>query len=280
MRTPLTIALLAFAIFSSAAPKALQYKSDVVIDGNYVDWSAPLPFSHKVTGLQYGIANDNKTLYFYIRCTNKVMQQQIVSSGFEIWINMDGKKKKTTGIAYPIPIEKTETANEATPAAGNQAAAPGRNRQGGDDMGFGGGRGGFGGLPGLSTDETTTFVINKDLILTGFLVENGQQLAKSSAVKTAITLDQEGFMLYELAIPFNTFYKEKLDADDAKNPIAFGFCIKKTKLDDNTTNMMRTMRMQMGGMDGGMGGGMMMMGTVNSMTEEKLFWVKFLPTVK
>ncbi len=288
MRTHLTVALLAFSFIAVAAPKPLQYKTDVVVDGNFTEWAYPLPRTNKVTGINYDIANDNKNIYIFVRCTNMMTQNQIVSSGFEIWVNLKGKKKKTTGITYPLPVEKEETTTTNAAATTPPAGIPGGmgGFPGGGMEGMRGNRqtnrGGFG---NFSTGNNS-FVISKDLILQGFLIENGQQAARGNAVKTGITLDPDGFMLYEIAIPFNTFYKEELDADDAKMKIAIGFVVKQQKLDSNTTAMIRGMRMGgMGGFDGGgmggfQGGGAMMMGGMNSLTQEKKFWVVATPTIK
>jgi len=310
MRTQLTVALLAFSFLAAAAPKPLQYKTDVVVDGNFTEWAYPLPRTNKVMGINYDIANDNKNIYIFVRCTDKVMQNQIVSSGFEIWVNINGKKKKVTGITYPTPIEAVEstttpaanpttataatTGAAATGATATGAARQGRNRGGADftggDMGGFGGFGGFGGGGGRGFGDfsqgNNSFVISKDMILQGFLIANGKQPARGNEIKTGIMLDADGFMLYELAIPFNTFYKEQLDADDANMKIAIGFVIKKAVTDPNTKAMMSSMRGMMGGMGGdmgGMGGGMssaMMMGGMNSMNQEKKFWVVVTPTIK
>lgn len=306
MRTKLTLALLAFSLVAAAATKQLQYKTDVVVDGQYGEWAYPLPNTNKVTGINYDIANDNKNLYIFVRCTNMMMQNQIVSSGFEIWVNVDGKKKKVTGITYPVPVENEETTATSTAApTGTPAAAPagaatrtpagaagatgargGRGGMGGMGGFPGGGRGGMGGFGGFSMGNNN-FVISKDMILQGFLIANGKQPAKGTEIKTGISLDPDGFMLYELAIPFNTFYKEQLDADDANTKFAIGFVIKQEKLDSNTSAMIRSMRSMGGGMGGGgmmmggggMGGGMMM-GGMNSLTQEKKFWVVAKPTIK
>ena len=310
MRTQLTIALLAFTFVAAAAPKQLQYKTDVVVDGQYAEWAYPLPRTNKILGINYDIANDNKNLYIFVRCTDMMMQNQIVSSGFQIWINVNGKKKKVTGITYPVPVEK-DTTTKTTDSAGMFGGmggfpAGGFPGGGGFDMGAfaGGGMGGFqgggraagagaggrtggrGGFGNFSLGSNNEFVVSRDMILEGFLIANGKQPARTTEIKTVLTLDPDGLMLYELAIPFNTFYKEQLDpVEDAKTKIAIGFVIKKQALDSETNTMMRSMRSMgggMGGFDGGMGGmgGGMMMGGMNSFTAEKKFWVVAKPSIK
>lgn len=303
MRTQLTIALLAFTFVAAAAPKQLQYKTDVVVDGQYAEWAYPLPKTNKILGINYDIANDNKNIYIFVRCTDMMMQNQIVSSGFQIWINVDGKKKKVTGITYPVPVEKDTTTRPTDSAAmpGGMGGFPGGGGFAGGGMGgfpaggMGGGRpagaagartGGRGGFGNFSLGGNNEFVISRDMILEGFLIPNGRQPSKSTDIKIGLTLDPDGLMLYELAIPFNTFFKEQLDpVDDAKLKIAIGFAIKKQVLDETTNTMMRSMRSSMGGFQGGMGGmggGMMggMMGGMNSFTAEKKFWVVVKPSIK
>lgn len=261
----LTIALLAATLLASAAPKTLPHKTDVVVDGQYTEWTSPLPLTNKRTGLNFEMANDDRHLYFFLRVTDKAVQRQIVANGFELWVNADGKKKKTTGISYPLPLEDEPAPTTTQTPAGTTRPASTR----------GGNRGGSGRNPwdmfGGQNDDADRFVISRDLILQGFLIENGQQPAKGCAVKTAITLDYDGSMLYEVAIPFNTFLKERLDSDDAKRTFAICFLVKKPSSDSQTGQMMR-----MGRSMGYMGP----MGPMGVSMEERRFWFKVRPAIQ
>lgn len=271
----LTTAFLAATLLASAAPKTLPYKTDVAVDGLYSEWASPLPMTNKRTGLNFDIANDDRHLYFFLRVTDKAVQRQIVSNGFELWINADGKKKKTTGISYPMPLEEGPASTTQAPAGSSTpAATTSRNNTGSQNNR--GNRGGSARNPwdmfGSQNEEADRFVISRDMVLHGFLIENGQQPARGSEVKTAITLDIDGSMLYEIAIPFNTFLKERLDSDDAKRTFAICFLIKKPAADSQTAQMMR-----MGRSMGYMGPPM---GPMGVSVEERRFWLKVKPAIK
>src|SRR5574344_1717140 len=267
----LTTALLLTTMLVSAAPKTLPYKTDVVVDGQYTEWTFPLPLTNKRTGLNYAIANDDRHLYLFLHVTDKAIQRQIVSNGFELWINADGKKKKTTGISYPLPLEEETTVAPQEPAGTASVTnnTPGsRNNRGTTVRSSGNPWGMF----GNQTEETDRFVISRDMILHGFLIENGQQPAKGNEVKTAITLDSDGSMLYEIAIPFNAFLKERLASDDAKRTFAICFLVKKPDSNSSATQMMR-----MGRSMGHMGPPM---GPMGVSMEERRVWLKVKPAIE
>ncbi len=274
-RIVLTTAFLAATLVASAAPKTLSYKTDVVVDGQYTEWTSPLPMTNKRTGLNFDVANDDRHLYLFLRVTDKAVQRQIVSNGFELWINADGKKKKTTGITYPLPLEDEPATTTQAPAGGSTPAATTRGTNAGP-QGNRGSRGGSGRNPwdmfGNQNEDADRFVISRDMILQGFLIENGQQPAKGSEIKTAITLDYDGAMLYEIAIPFNTFLKERLDSDDIKRTFAICFLVKKPSSDSPTGQMMR-----MGRSMGYMGPAM---GPMGVSVEERRFWLKVKPAIQ
>lgn len=275
-RIILTTALLAATLLVSAAPQTLPYKTDVVVDGQYTEWTSPLPMTNKRTGLNFAIANDNRHLYLFLRVTDKAIQRQIVSNGFELWINADGKKKKTTGITYPLPLKEEETAAAQQPAGTTRAASATGNNAGSQTNR--GNRGGSNRNPwdmfGNQNEDADRFVISRDMILQGFLIENGQQPAKGSDVKTAITLDADGAMLYEIAIPFNTFLKERLDSDDAKRTFAICFLVKKPDSNSSTGQMMRMGRSM------GMGPMGSPMGPMGTSVEERRYWFKVKPAIE
>lgn len=267
-RSILTAAFLVTTLLASAATPTLTYKTDVVVDGQYDEWGVPLPMSNKRTGLNFDMANDERHLYFFLRVTDKNIQRQIVSNGFELWINADGKKKKTTGLFYPMPQEEVPAEAQETSGArstgtdrGNRANQGGRPERNPWD-------------PFAATDESSDrFVISRDMQLQGFLIENGKQPAKGHAdIRTAITLDADGSMLYELAIPFNTFLKERLDSEDAGRTFAICFLVKKAGANSQTAQMMR-----MGRSMGYMGPPPVAM--MGAAAEERTYWLKVKPAI-
>jgi len=232
---------------SHAANNQSVYKTDVNVDGRNTEWKMPLSKYNKITGINYEVANDERNIYMILRVTDTTSIRQIRQNGLEVWINKDGKKDNTTGITYPMAPDKPK--NER--------------------------------LVSILNADGFTWNIN-ELKLTGFLLENGRQPVKNCLVKVAIKKDSSDCLVYELAIPFNTFYKERLEKEDLKSKFYIGFVVKGVTVDMNDAPriMMRGMAMGGGGFDGGrMGGGM---GNIMSMLGDmdKLCWQKIQFSLK
>lgn len=227
------------------------YKTDVTVDGQNKEWKSPLPRYNKNTGISYDIANDERNIYMIVRVTDTTSIRQVLQNGLEVWINKDGKKKNTTGITYPMAPDK--------PKAGSKTR--------------------------IQTGKTADgFSMNiNELTLTGFLLENGRQPVKDCPVKVAIRKDSSDCLVYELAIPFNTFYKEYLEKADLKDKCYIGFVVKGVTVDmeDAPRIVMSRMAMSGGGFDGPRMGGMGMAGVMSMMGDmDKLCWQKIQFSLK
>jgi len=257
-----------------AGVEILPYKSNVVIDGVNNEWDAHLPKFDKRTSINYSIANDERNLFIIMRITNENIQKQAIQNGLEVWINKQGKNKKVTGITFPLPMKK-EMKKANAMLSGQKP-----------------------------TDQKQQPVINmempllsNELILKGFLIDNGIQPTKNCPVKVSLTKDQSNCLTYELAIPFNTFYKEKLDQSDANVKFSIGIVVKgeeTTKEKEKEISSMNGMggmggpRGGMGGPGGGMGGpddrGMGTGGqgqmNANLVVSDIGFWIKTLLAIK
>jgi hypothetical protein len=277
-----------------AGTDVLHFKNIVEIDGKNKEWSSPLPSFDKKTGINYSVANDLSNLYFILRITDNSTIQQITQNGLEIWINKDGKKKKVTGVTFPLPIKPDAGKTGTKPSLRRQGENPDMEQVSGEhvmapkmanDLKQGMGR--KGPLP------------NNELKLTGFLIDNGQQPLNGCKVRAAASIDDYGCLIYELAVPFNTFYKEKLDQDDIETKFYIGFVIKAA--DSSTEESMSGGMMGggpggMGGGPGGMGGGpggpggmgpmggnpegMGSMSQISGTSTEKTFWFKVIPSLQ
>lgn len=226
-----------------AANNQSMYKSDVVVDGLNTEWKMPLTKSNKNTGITYEIANDERNIYMIVRVTDTTSIRQIRQNGLEVWINKDGKKTNTTGIIYPMAPDKPKDKR----------------------------------LVSILNADGFTWNIN-ELKLTGFLLENGRQPVKGCPVKVAIKKDSSDCLIYEAAIPFNTFYKENLEKPDLKDKFYIGFVVKgvTVNMDDAPRIMMTRMAMGGGGFDGhrmsggGMAGMMSMLGDMDKVSWQKI----------
>lgn len=225
-----------------AANNHSVYKTDVVVDGLNTEWKMPLSRFNKNTGISYEVANDERNIYLIIRVADTTSQRQIRQNGFEVWINKDGKKNNTTGITYPMAPDKPKDSR----------------------------------LIALTNADGFSFNIN-ELKLTGFLLENGRQAVKGCEVKVAIKKDSSDCIVYEAAIPFNTFHKEMLEREDLKQKFYIGFVVKGVTVNmDDAPRIMMT-RMAMGGgfdnprmRSGGMAGMMSLFGDMDKICWQKI----------
>jgi hypothetical protein len=76
------------------------------------------------------------------------------------------------------------------------------------------------------------FIIDS-LILSGFYLENGKQSIFTCPIKVAIAKGESSCMIYEVSVPFNSFWKEKIEKSDTKKNFQIGFVIKGAALPAN-----------------------------------------------
>jgi len=240
---------LAFGLTAYGANNKSAYKSDVTVDGQNKEWASPLPRGNKNVGIKYDISNDEQNLYIIVQVMDTASIRQVMENGLDVWINKDGKKKNTAGITYPMAPDKAK----------------------------------LGARPGMQNMKTADgFSMNiYELTLTGFYLENGRQPIQNCPIKVGIRKDSINGIVYELAVPFNTFYKEKLEPEDLKSKLYVGFVVKGVNVDmeDAPRIMMSRMAMGGGGMDrnrmGGMAGMMSLLGDM-----DKICWQKIQLSLK
>jgi hypothetical protein len=266
---------LAFSVQSGNVPSA--FKTDVVVDGQNKEWTSPLPRFDKTTGINFDVSNDDHNLSFILRIADEAIQRQIMENGLDVWINKDGKKKKITGITYPMPMSKPKTGANGPDKTGTKPNKGENN---------------FGGTPQSNTG-TPPLLMTNELTLTGFLLENGKQPVRGCSIQVAIKQDPSNCLIYELSVPFNTFWKESMVKEDLGQKMTIGFVVRaaestesqKSDVSGGMTGGPDGMMGgpgggggMMGGPDGG-GGGMMggpdgMSRTAASTNQEKKFWFK------
>jgi hypothetical protein len=90
-----------------AKPYVSPIRHDIKVDGQNNEWSKPLAFYDKSSKISYEVANNNTHLFLIIQVGDSTIREQLLKYGFEVWINKDGKKKKTTCISYPLLNHET-----------------------------------------------------------------------------------------------------------------------------------------------------------------------------
>ncbi len=258
LKITLLFTLLILSVTNSvfAAKDFSTFKNDVAIDGKNKEWSSPLPRFDKNTSINYAVANDLDKFYFIVRISDTTVIKQINKYGFEVWVNKDGKKKRTTGITFPL-AGKNKAINPIDIMTGDVEAMNA-------------------GALKKNENEIT------NLKLTGFLIDNGVQPVEKCPVKVALSYEDSGTLIYEVAVPYNTFYKEKLESEDSANKFRIGFVVKEPESSDGPMGdhgAMMGYGMMMGG-PGGMGGQGGMMRVIQSIAVEKEYWFTVTPSVQ
>jgi hypothetical protein len=107
MRLASIVTMLLIPATLLAKPYVSPIRHDIKVDGQNNEWSKPLAFYDKSSKISYEVANNNTHLFLIIQVGDSAIREQLLKYGFEVWVNMDGKKKKTTGIFYPLLNHET-----------------------------------------------------------------------------------------------------------------------------------------------------------------------------
>jgi len=190
MKFKISFVIIALASYFSTMGQSAWQAKPVTVDGNPTEWSLPLRFSDSKSGLQYTITNDESNIYMAIRATEQQIQMKILMAGMQIWINPDGKFKKTAGIQFPLP-------GKPDPKAMNENMHPGVQQ---------------GKKPGTMNMANQFKMQDPKVTLSGFLPEyNGTFNAdETKGIKAAINWDSDNIMTYELCVPLKSFYTKDM----------------------------------------------------------------------
>ena len=94
------------ALLVNGCGSGLKLSSDwlqreMVIDGNDALWQRGLYYD-KGTDMVYGVRNDEKYIYVFLKTANRSTQLQIVREGLTVWFDREDGKNQTFGIHYPM----------------------------------------------------------------------------------------------------------------------------------------------------------------------------------
>lgn len=138
--------------------------------------------------------NDQKAVYIQLAITDLLQQKKVIENGIELWIDSKGKKKKHTGLLFPLPASQ--------PAAGHFPAPD-------DDQVF---------TPPTPSNRPNEKAIRQQLKVQamqqhemkviGFIDElNGTQNAKHSSGLQASLQFNNDTLIYQAVIPFQAMAK-------------------------------------------------------------------------
>ena len=241
--------------------------ANISIDGTLKDWGDSLRYYNEEKKLNYSLANDNENIYMAIRINDRTEQARILNAGLTWSINTKGKKKEDYSITFPV----------ADPNSMNESLKNGLADPNADDQ-------------DNSREQMRRARLTRlrNIKVTGFKDIEGDMIttANTYGIKVAIDFDNNGYLIYEAAIPLKFFHVD----DPSKNEWAFNFKINGIQRPpQHAEGEGRSEGMRGGGMRGGMGGGGMRGGgrrggmdggnytpaDHNLMSKSEDFWEKF-----
>jgi hypothetical protein len=184
--------------------------------GNENTQSSDAKYSEKGK-FYYNLSNDRENLYIDLRIFEKEIQRQVLSSGLTVWINMDGKKARKTGLRYPVRMqdqERPDLSGAANQKASVNQSFPQNNQRQGNMQGMQKPRNGMPGGESSSGGRNMQMTGPSRIELID-LSGSGRTLISSDEVNNfrgSIRFEKDGNMLYNLIIPLS-----KLPERSAKN---------------------------------------------------------------
>lgn len=179
--------------------------ANVKIDAKTTEWNDAFKAYNKTTLINYTLANDDKNLYLVVKSADQGNNRKIVAGGITLTINTADKKKEKDAFAITFPLVSRDNIRSQF-----------RSR------GFGGGL-----APTLDSTDIANMrkqilATAKEIKLSGFksITDSVIAIYNEYGIKTAISYDDMGSLIYELAVPLNLF---SISTD---NPKEFAYNIK------------------------------------------------------
>lgn len=168
---------------SLAQEQALALKAPttvVTIDGNNKEWGNELAYYNADKNIRYTVSNDKDYLYLVVKTNDERQLNNILLSGVTFSIDTKGRKKKTYSVTFPVQeMSITNNTTFKTLEEKRNVAKFTKSRK----------------------IQVSGFKdINEDVLYTGNIYK----------IQTALNFDDNGFLVYEEAIPLSLFHGEEL----------------------------------------------------------------------
>jgi hypothetical protein len=174
----------------------------IVINGKYTDFGNATVYYDEGKKVTLNLYNDNDFLYICLISRNHKIESQLMDSGFLVWFDPDGGKKKVMGIRFPLGMkamgmsltedqrsrEDWESKEDQTGAEEEKDRAAARRRQRDFDKRL----------------EAVEGLQEEMEIITGADKAGHIKLSLEAAAKQGIeakTGRQNGYFVYELKVP-------------------------------------------------------------------------------
>jgi hypothetical protein len=180
--------LMLICITGKAQSLALKTSpTNIAIDGNNKEWGNDLEYYNTTKNIHYTISNDKEKLYLVIKTNDASQLTNILLSGVTFSIDTKGRKKRTQTVTFPVQeIAITESVPLNTLEQKRELAKSTR----------------------LKKIEVKGF---KD-------IDEGQMYnGNPYKIQTAVNVDDNGYLIYEEAIPLALFQADELANEWAYN---------------------------------------------------------------
>lgn len=107
-----TLCLLMLFLLSISGCKVLKLKNpetqtDMLIDGDDAEWEGNKTYFSD-NDIVLGMQHDEDYQYLLLISRDKQLERQMLVNGFTIWLNNEGKRKKTLGLKYQVKMDKSQ----------------------------------------------------------------------------------------------------------------------------------------------------------------------------
>lgn len=160
----------------------------VKIDGINTEWGEDLAYHNADNNIHYTISNDKENLYLVIKTNDAKQQNNIIFAGVTFSIDTKGRKKRVYAVTFPEKLMPLTNTPINTP---EQKRAFASKTNGTRKIG----------IKGFKKD------IDEDELYPG----NGYR------IQTALNFDNNGYLIYEEAIPLYLFHADGPDSEWSYN---------------------------------------------------------------
>ncbi|MCF8232928.1 MAG: hypothetical protein K9J27_12150 [Bacteroidales bacterium] len=204
------LSVIFLALMAQSCGTVYQSQWNSSSEGIEAQQSGESPYAYEAsTGIMYQVSNNKDSLFVNLKFTSQLTRIKVLGFGLTVWIDPAGKRNRRLGINYPLGNKKHLTNRR------KNLSNPEINE-------------GEGGMLEIDhsknqNPEAALKLMNRDIRLIGF-VEEGKAMKQSlfqSDVEALIKPNEEGTLVYSLAIPF----KKLSDASDFEksSPVSLGF---------------------------------------------------------
>ena len=162
--------------------------ANITINGMAEEWGDSLPFTNDKAKLNYTISNDKTNLYMVVKTKDAAMQSDILGSGITFSVNTKGKKSTTYSLTFPARIQDEDPVKYMH-------------------------------LDPTQTQAKAVTTKYRKIKPEGFKDIKDEELSTSNpyGIQVAIGYDDEGYLVYEEAIPLTLFHTDPADKEWAFN---------------------------------------------------------------